>query len=119
MHKFYEYKNCSTCKKAKEYLKKRKVDFSIVPIRENPPSLKELEKMLDFHNGNIKKLLNTSSKDYREKNLKEKISQFSTKEILHLLQENGNLIKRPFFLLDKGQDGLVGFKEAEWASKKL
>ena len=68
--------------------------------------------MLLFYEGNIKKLFNTSGKDYREMNLKEKIGNVSQADLLELLHKNGNLIKRPF-VIQKAK-GWVGFKEKEW-----
>ena len=110
--KLYIYKNCSTCKKACLFLKKLEIHIETIPIRETPPSMKELEQMLNTYNGELKKLFNTSGRDYRELNLKEKLPHLSNTEALKLLSENGNLIKRPFLITKKS--GLVGFKETNW-----
>jgi arsenate reductase (glutaredoxin) len=69
--------------------------------------------MLQFQQGNIKKLLNTSGQLYREMQLSEKLNNWTHPQVLKLLNQHGMLVKRPFFL---GMDfGLVGFKEEEWA----
>ena len=44
--KIYTYKNCSTCKKATQWLRSKGCEFDEVPIRDTPPSIKELEAML-------------------------------------------------------------------------
>jgi Spx/MgsR family transcriptional regulator len=91
------------------------MSFTVKEITQEPPSIEELGKMLEFHKGNIKKLLNTSGLLYREMNLAHKLKEMSTQEILRLLSEHGMLVKRPFLL--KKDFGLVGFKEAEWSQK--
>lgn len=110
--KVYIYKNCSTCKNAIKWLDNKGVNYELKPIRETPPSVKELKQMLGFQNGNIKKLFNASGMDYRALNMKEKMPALSEDELLELLSQNGNLVKRPF-LLSKDR-GLVGFKQADW-----
>ena len=110
--KVYEYKNCGTCRKALTYLEKESIPYKKIPIREKPPSKKELKKMLKYCGGEIKKLFNTSGGDYKELGLKDKLADMSEEEAIALLASNGNLIKRPFVL---GKDwGLVGFKEEAW-----
>jgi Spx/MgsR family transcriptional regulator len=110
--KYYNYKKCSTCTKAKKFLESRGVDFKDIPIVESPPSMKDLKKMLIQYNGELKKLFNTSGVMYRELGIKDKIKSMSENEALQLLSKNGKLIKRPFLITDDG--GLVGFKENEW-----
>ena len=68
--------------------------------------------MLEHHQGNSKKLFNTSSKDYREPELKAKLPNLSEKEKIDLLSKHGNLIKRPFLVGDTVL--LQGFKPELW-----
>ncbi len=108
----YLYSNCSTCQKAKKYLKEKGIVFTEMPIRETPPSKQELKRMLDYMDGNLRKLFNTSGMDYRSQNLKEELPTMSTKEAIEMLHSNGNLVKRPFII---GEDfGTVGFKAETW-----
>lgn len=110
--KVYEYRNCGTCRKALKFLKTNQVQFESLPIRETPPSPDELRRMLAYYGGEMRRLFNTSGEDYRKLKLKEKLAGLSVEEAIALLSKNGNLIKRPFALFEKG--GLVGFKEDEW-----
>ena len=110
--KIFTYKNCGTCKKASKFFKEQNMTVEEIPIRETPPSVNELERMLSYYDQEIKLLFNRSGKDYRELNIKEKIKTMSKKEALDLLSNNGNLIKRPFVLSD--QWGLVGFDEERY-----
>jgi len=111
--KVYTYRNCDTCRKALKFLKEQGVEFQEVPIREQPPTKAELKRMLDIYGGDVRKLFNTSGMDYKALNMKDKLPTLSADEAVSLLNQNGNLVKRPFLLTDK--TGLVGFKEDEWA----
>ncbi|MDA7661742.1 arsenate reductase family protein [Verrucomicrobia bacterium] len=110
--KIYEYKNCSTCRKALKYLEERDVAFERVPIRETPPTKTELKAMLKSYNGERKRLFNTSGGDYKSMNMKDRLPDLTDEEAIALLSENGNLIKRPFVL--SGDQGVIGFKMDEW-----
>lgn len=110
--KVYQYDGCGTCKKAAKFLKENDVAFTPVPIREQPPTKAELRKMLKAYDGNLRRLFNTSGRDYKELKLSEKLPSMSEAEALDLLSQTGNLVKRPFVL--QGSSGLVGFKEDEW-----
>jgi arsenate reductase len=111
--KVYTYKKCSTCRKATKWLDSLGFTYEELPIRETPPSLAELQQMLTYQAGDLRKLFNTSGVDYREMQLKNKLPQMTEAEALALLTENGNLVKRPFLLTDSC--GFVGFKEELWA----
>lgn len=114
--KIYEYKNCDTCRKALQFLDGKEIEYKKISIVDQPPSLKELEKMLEFiksEGKSFKNLFNTSGIQYREMGISQKIKDGMTeKQALNLLAENGKLIKRPFLL---AQDfGLIGFKKDIW-----
>ena len=110
--KVYLYEKCSTCRKAISWLRERDIEFSSFPIRERTPTLKELKAMVVAHGGEVRKLFNTSSKDYRDPDLKELLPTLSDKQVLDLLRKRGNLIKRPFVIGDG--IALQGFKEETW-----
>ena len=114
MLKVYEYKGCGTCRKALKWLESKGVQYEKIPIREQPPSKTELKRMLKIYEGNLRRLFNTSGGDYKELNLKDKLTSLSDTQAINLLAGNGNLIKRPFVLTKKG--GVIGFKEEEWAT---
>ena len=107
----YEYAKCSTCRKALNFLKGRKTEFTAVAIIDQPPSVSELKAMLGYL-GDLKRLFNTSGVQYREMHIADKLKTMTESEALTLLSKNGKLVKRPFVLLV--DHGLVGFKEPEW-----
>lgn len=110
--KIYEYNRCGTCRKACKYLDEKGIAYEKIPVREQPPAIEELRTMLGYMDNNIKKLFNTSSKDYREQGIKDKLAEMTNEQAFELLNSQGNLIKRPFVL---GDDcGVVGFKEEIW-----
>lgn len=114
--KVYEYRNCSTCKKALKFLDDRGIAYRRLPIVEQPPSAAELKKMLAYlkaGGGGIKSLFNTSGQAYRELGISERLkNSMSETEALKLLAANGKLIKRPFVLTPRA--GTVGFKPEVW-----
>lgn len=88
------------------------MDYKKIPIREQPPTKTELERMLRIYDGNMRKLFNTSGGDYRAMNLKDKFPTMTTADTIDLLTANGNLVKRPFVLAKSG--GIVGFNDEDW-----
>ena len=112
--KVYEYDGCGTCRKARKYLEAHQLSHQLFPIREQPPTKTELKRMLAVYNGNVKKLFNTSGRDYRAAGLGEKLASMTTDQALELLAGNGNLVKRPFVLTSSGCT--VGFNEDTWDS---
>lgn len=116
MIKVYEYSGCSTCKKALQYLKEKKVEFEKRPIVDEPPSAAELKKMSGYlkeQGGSFKNLFNTSGEKYRELKISEKLKAGMTEvEAIALLAKNGKLIKRPFLLT--ATSGTTGFKPEVW-----
>lgn len=110
--KLYLYHKCSTCQSALKYLEKKHLSIDVQDISLHPPSLEELKQMLSYQNDDLKKLFNTSGILYREMQLSQKLHELSTQEALHLLSNNGMLVKRPFLL---GTNyGLLGFKIDQW-----
>ena len=110
--KMYEYSGCSTCKQALKFLEAKKISFEKIDITSKPPSKNELQRMLKFYKGELRKLFNTSGLVYKEMKLAEKLPGMNEAEALALLEKNGRLVKRPFLLGEKS--GVVGFKEEEW-----
>ncbi len=119
MLKAYVYQGCSTCRNAIKWLKSRQIDFKEVPIRETPPTMDELQAMLQSKDGDVRALFNTSGLDYRALGLKDTLPTMPQPEALKLLSKNGNLVKRPFVLEERKGVYLTGFKEAEWKAALL
>ncbi len=112
MLKVYTYKQCSTCRKAMKHLDALGFEAKEIPIRETPPTLAELKKMLTAVDGDIKQLFNRSGQDYRALNLKDKLPTMTAAQALKLLASNGNLVRRPFAFI--GRNGVVGYDKETW-----
>jgi arsenate reductase len=108
----YAYERCDTCRKALKLLAARKVAHEAIPIRDRPPTISELRKMLGYVDGDLHKLFNTAGQDYRALDMKTRLPKLKVEEALALLASNGNLVKRPFALTKSA--GVVGFREEEW-----
>lgn len=114
---FLQYPPCSTCRKAKAWLDSHGVEYTARHIKEENPSYEELK---DWHAKSglpLKKFFNTSGQLYKSMQLKDRLPSMTEEEQLHLLAEDGMLVKRP--LLVNGDTVLVGFRESEWEQALL
>lgn len=117
MLKIYTYAQCDSCRKATKWLAAHGLAFDEHPIRETPPSLAELRTMLAARGGDLRKLFNTSGRDYRALQLGDKLPGMTPAAALDLLRGNGNLVKRPF-LVGEGV-AFAGFDESAWRATLL
>lgn len=106
---FIEYPKCTTCRKAKKFLKENNVDFEVRDIIKENPTKNEILKWMEISGLEAKKFFNTSGVLYREMNLKDKVKNISNEEAAEILSTNGMLIKRP--VLIKGDIVVLGFKD--------
>jgi arsenate reductase len=113
----YAYSGCSTCRQALAHLTKRGVAFREIPIREQPPTVAELRRLLTAYQGDLRRLFNTSGQEYRAQGMSQRLPRLAAEEALRLLAGNGNLCKRPM-VVGPGV-ALAGFKPAEWAAAGL
>lgn len=108
-----EYPKCSTCKKAKKWLKEQGIAFEERHIVENNPTEEALREWHRKSGLPLKRFFNTSGMKYRELELKDKLPTMTEEEQYQLLATDGMLVKRPLLL---GEDfAIPGFKENEWA----
>ncbi|UEX89648.1 arsenate reductase family protein [Staphylococcus ratti] len=109
MIKFYQYPNCTTCKKAAKFLSEHGVSYEPIDIVQLTPTKEEFREIVQQSGIEIKKLFNTHGAKYRELKLKDKLSELSDDEKLELLASDGMLVKRPLAIL--GDKVTVGFNE--------
>jgi arsenate reductase len=108
----YLYDKCDSCRKARRFLEGRQVPVEVRDIVAQPPGRVELLRALQAVGGNVRRLFNTSGKQYRELRLGEKVATMSDEEALALLETNGWFVKRPLLLWEGG--ALVGYSEDRW-----
>ena len=109
---FLEYPKCSTCRKAKQWLEEREVEFTDRNIREENPNRKELEQWVRRSGLPLKRFFNTSGLLYKELHLKERLAQMTEEEQLDLLASDGMLVRRPLLITEDWI--LIGFRKEEW-----
>jgi Spx/MgsR family transcriptional regulator len=105
--KLYLKPNCTTCRRAKSFLRDAGADFSEVDLNRGLTAA-ELDALIG--NRDYKLFLNTRNELYRERKMKQ--SPPSRVEALALMAKHPNLIKRP--ILVKGKHILLGFDPDEW-----
>lgn len=109
---FLEYPKCSTCVKARKFLKEGNYEFQCRNIVENNPSKEEILLWMEKSDLEPKKFFNTSGKLYKEMALKDKIKDMTKEEMAEILATNGMLVKRPILVTENKI--LLGFKENEY-----
>ena len=115
--KVFHYEGCGTCKKARAWLTAQKLEFTLIPIVESPPSKKELKALIEKSGKDAKKWINTSGGSYRaavEQEGKEAVAAWSEGELITRLSADGKMIKRPVVVTETHV--LVGFDEAAYAA---
>ena len=112
---FVEYPPCTTCKKAKKWLDDHQISYEDRHIKEQNPSLDELNAWREKSGLPLKKFFNTSGLLYKSMHLKDKLPEMTEEEQYALLSTDGMLVKRPIIVHDDFV--LVGFKESEWNEK--
>ena len=113
---FVCYPNCSTCKKAKAWLDRQGLDYTLRDIKQEAPTEAELRAWHKASGLPLKRFFNTSGQLYRSMELSKKLPEMSEDEQFRLLASDGMLVKRPILVRD--QTVLVGFREAEWEQVK-
>ena len=96
---FIEYPPCSTCKKAKLWLRENGVSYTDRHIKEVPPTYEELKHWYQASGLPLKRFFNTSGLAYKTLNLKEKLPNLTQEE-------------RPLLITEKSAH--PGFREEAW-----
>lgn len=108
----YQKKTCITCKKALAFLEESGTAIAVKDIISEAPSKGLLEKALDEEN--LSASLNSRSTIYKAKNLGK--TKLSKSELIQLMLEDPNLIKRPLIVSADGKHTYQGF-DAETLKK--
>lgn len=109
--------SCTTCQKARDFLKAHRLAFTERDIRMDKPSQEELRQWLALSGLPLKRFFNTSGILYREMALSARLPDLKEEEQLALLATDGMLVRRP--ILVDGQTVLVGFNEKTWSGALL
>lgn len=114
---FLCHPTCTTCEKARQFLRAHNIPFEERDIREQRPTLQELKRWHKLSGLPLKKLFNTSGMAYRALGLTRKLPEMTGEAQLELLASDGMLVKRPVLVLEN--TALFGFREKAWAEALL
>jgi Spx/MgsR family transcriptional regulator len=103
--KFLQKPSCTTCRKAKAFLEKRKVEMDLRDLGKDRLSVEELDGLIGKRDHRM--FLNTRNELYRAHKMGE--NPPSRDEALKLMAAEPNLIRRPVVL--RGSDIVLGYDE--------
>lgn len=113
---FLHYASCSTCKKARAWLRDNAIAVTERPIVEEPPTKAELAAWIPASGLPVRKWLNTSGQSYRAMG-KERVDAMTDAQLIEALAKDGKLVKRP--VLVTRDTVLVGFDAAKYAARAI
>ena len=103
--KFLQKPSCTTCRKAKAFLEKRKVELDLRDLGKARLSIEELDALIGERD--YRKFLNTRNELYRSRKMGQ--NPPSRGEALKLMAAEPNLIRRPVVV--RGSDIVLGYDE--------
>jgi Spx/MgsR family transcriptional regulator len=103
--KFLHKPNCTTCRKAKAFLEKKKAELEVRDLGKDRLSFAELDQLIG--SGDHRKFLNTRNELYRTRKMGK--NPPSRDEALKLMAAEPNLIRRPVVL--RGFEMVLGYDE--------
>jgi len=103
--KFLQKPTCTSCRKAKAFLEKKKVELELRDLGKERLGIEELDTLIGERD--YRKFLNTRNELYRTRKMGE--NPPSREEALRLMASEPNLIRRPVVI--RGRKIVLGFDE--------
>jgi Spx/MgsR family transcriptional regulator len=103
--KFLQKPSCTTCRKAKAFLEKQKVELELRDLGKDRLSVEEIDKLIGKRDHRM--FLNTRNELYRARKMKD--NPPTREETLKLMAAEPNLIRRPVVL--RGSELVLGYDE--------
>jgi len=111
----YHYAGCSTCRKARKFLKEVGIEAVLIDLKAAPPSAERIAELHAASGLPVKRFFNTSGQSYRGGGFKDKLPGMSEAQACAALAADGMLIKRPILVVDGESTAVrVGFREPDW-----
>lgn len=107
----YGIPNCDTTKKAMNWLKLKKIDFTFHNYKASGISVKKLNEWCD--KAGWEKILNKRSTTWRELPVAKQKTVTDQPTAVLVMQQNNSIIKRP--VLEYKEQLLIGFEEKKYA----
>ncbi|MBC5638666.1 MULTISPECIES: transcriptional regulator SpxA [Ornithinibacillus] len=105
----YTSPSCTSCRKAKAWLKDNQIPFKERNIFSESLTLDEIKEILRMTEDGTDEIISTRSKVFQS--LDVNIDQLPLKELFTLIQENPGLLRRPIIIDEKRLQ--VGYNEDE------
>ncbi len=101
--------SCTSCRKAKAWLKKHNIDFKERNIFSEPLTKEELIQILRMTENGTEEIISTRSRAFQQ--LKINLDELSIDKLLDLVEKNPSLLRRPIIMDDRRLQ--VGYNEDE------
>ena len=105
----YTSPSCTSCRKARAWLKEHDIPFTERNIFSNPLSINEIKQILQMTEDGTEEIISKRSKAYQDLNVD--INDMPLQQLFELLQSNPGLLRRPIIMDDKRLQ--VGYNEDE------
>ena len=105
----YTSPSCTSCRKARAWLKEHNIPYAERNIFSDPLSVDELKQILQMTEVGTEEIISTRSKVYQD--LHVNIDDLSLKDLLDLVQRHPGLLRRPIIMDEKRLQ--VGYNEDE------
>ncbi|WP_278340670.1 transcriptional regulator Spx [Lactobacillus acetotolerans] len=109
MVELYVSPSCTSCRKAKAWLKKHNIPFKERNIFSEPLTKEELIQILRMTENGTEEIISTRSRVFQQ--LKVNLDDLSIDQLLDLVEKNPSLLRRPIIMDDRRLQ--VGYNEDE------
>ncbi|MCC7665723.1 transcriptional regulator SpxA [Liquorilactobacillus satsumensis] len=105
----YTSPSCTSCRKARAWLRKHEIPFKERNIFSEPLSINEIKQILQMTENGTEEIISKRSKAYQKLNVD--LDELPLKQLFDLIQKNPGLLRRPIILDEKRLQ--VGYNEDE------
>lgn len=109
MLNLYTSPSCTSCCKAKAWLKEHDISFKERNIFANPLNKEEIMQVLRMTENGTEEIISTRSRTFQ--NLKINLDDLSIDQLIDLVEKNPSLLRRPIIMDDRRLQ--VGYNEDE------
>lgn len=109
MLNLYTSPSCTSCRKAKAWLKEHDISFKERNIFANQLNKEEIMQVLRMTENGTEEIISTRSRTFQ--NLKINLDDLSIDQLIDLVEKNPSLLRRPIIMDDKRLQ--VGYNEDE------
>ncbi|MFC6314136.1 transcriptional regulator SpxA [Lapidilactobacillus achengensis] len=109
MVNLYTSPSCTSCRKARAWLKEHNIPFEERNIFSDPLSKDEIKQILRMTEDGTEEIISTRSKIFQELGID--LDDLTMDELLDLVEQNPGLLRRPIIMDDKRLQ--VGYNEDE------